>query len=93
MEMKKRSRLEQLAAGSIRNKFGLILPIVVSVVFLGFKGSLVDYLPFIILFFLFVIQGVFASIHSRIDAIYMLMKLAERKGTPDNHKAESGPRE
>jgi hypothetical protein len=88
MEMKKCSRLEQLAAGSIWNKFGLILPIVVSVAFLGFKGSLADYLPFIIIFLLFVIQGVSASIHSRIDAIYELMKLEERKGAPDNRKAE-----
>lgn len=80
MEMKKRSRLMQLASGSIWNKFGLIFPIVVSVALLGFKGSLADYLPFVIVFLLFVIQGASASIHSRIDAIYELMKLEDRMG-------------
>lgn len=86
MEMKKRSRLEQLAAGSLWNKIGLILPIVVSVAFLGFKASLADYLPFIIIFIVIVIQGTAASIHSRIDAIYELMKLEERREAPDNRK-------
>ena len=86
MEMKKRSRLEQLASGSIWNKFGLIFPIVVAVALLGFKGSLVDYLPFVIIFLLFVIQGASASIHSRIDAIYELMKLENRMGAPSNRK-------
>lgn len=79
-EMKKRSRLMQLASGSIWNKLGLIFPIVVSVALLGFKGSLADYLPFVIVFLLFVIQGASASIHSRIDAIYELMKLEDRMG-------------
>lgn len=86
MEMKKRSRLEQLASGSIWNKFGLILPIVVAVALLGFKGSLVDYLPFVVVFLLFVIQGASVSIHSRIDAIYELMKLEDQKGAPSNRK-------
>jgi hypothetical protein len=86
IEMKKRSRLEQLAAGSIWNRFGLIFPIVGSGAFLGFRGSLADYLPFIIIFLLFVIQGVSASIHSRIDAIYELMKMDERKCAPDNRQ-------
>ena len=87
IEMRKRSRLEQLASGSIWNKFGLLFPIVVSIALLGFKGSLAEYLPFVIIFLLFVIQGASASIHSRIDAIYELMKLEERpNGAPSNRK-------
>ena len=87
IEMRKRSRLEHLASGSIWNKFGLLFPIVVSIALLGFKGSLAEYLPFVIIFLLFVIQGASASIHSRIDAIYELMKLEERpNGAPSNSK-------
>jgi hypothetical protein len=86
MEMKKRSRLEKLASGSIWNKLGLIFPIVVAVALLGFKGNLADSLPFIILFLLFVIQGASVSIHSRIDAIYELMKLEDRMGLQSTAK-------
>jgi hypothetical protein len=86
MEMKKCSRLEQLASGSNWKKFGLIFPIIVLVAFLGFKGNLANYLPFIIIFLLFLIQGVSASIHSRIDAICELIKLRDQRVAQDNHK-------
>ena len=88
MEMKKRSRLEQIASGSMWTKLGLILPIVVSVAFFGVRGSLADYLPFIIVFLLFVIQGVSVSVHSRIDAVYELMRISQRENDGLDNQAK-----
>ncbi len=78
MELRMRSRLERIASGSMWTKPGMIFPIVASAALLGFRKNLVDYLPFLIIFFLFVIQGVSISVHSRIDAIYELMKIGQR---------------
>ena len=88
MEMKKRSRLERIATGSMWTKLGLILPIVVSAAFLGFKGSLADHLPLIIVFLLSVIQGTSFSIHSRIDAVYELMKIGQQGNDALDYQAE-----
>ena len=89
LEMKKRSRLEHIASGSRWTKIGLIFPIVVSVALLGFRESLADVFPIIIIFFLFVIHGVSASVHSRIDAVYELMKVGQpRNKSLENQEAE-----
>ena len=79
-ELKKRSRLEQIATGSIWNKLGLIIPLIVSlallgIAFLGIKTNLAENLPLIIAFLLTLMQGMFFSVHSRIDAIHQLVKL------------------
>ena len=78
MEIKKRSELRRIAAGSMWTKYGLFAPIIAAVAILGFRESLADNWPLIIVFLLFVIYGVSASIHSRIDAIYELMKVDQK---------------
>ncbi len=72
--LKTRSRLERLAEGSVWTKLGWILPVGVSVLILGMGAELSGYLPIIIVFLLLLIQGETAYVHSRIDAIYRLVK-------------------
>jgi len=79
--LKKRSRLEYAASKSMwtRTRLGKLgmtfFPVTLFWVLFAFRESLEDYLPFIFVFLLFIIQGVIASIHQRIDAVYELMKM------------------
>lgn len=92
-ELKKREQLEHAASGSLWRKLGPIFTIAISVALLSFRESLADYLPYIILFLLFLIQGISISIHSRIDAMVELMKIESRKETsaPKAERVHSAP--
>lgn len=79
-QIKKRARLEKIASGSIGNKLGIFFAIFGTVVILGFDGKLADYLPVVIVFLLILIQSGFSTMHSRIDAMYELMRLEGRMG-------------
>jgi uncharacterized protein YacL len=85
MEMKKRSRLEHIASGSMWIKLGLFIPLFFSMALLPFRVNLADVLPIIIVFLLSVIYGLFAYVNSRIDAVYELMKT----GQPQNKSQEN----
>lgn len=91
LKITKRSRLERIARGAIWTKLGLFFPIVVAVALLGFRGSLADYMPVIIIFLLFIIQVAFASAHSRMDAINELMKLDQESHRVQSKQAETAP--
>jgi hypothetical protein len=92
-ELKKRERLEQAASGTVWKKLGPIVPVIGAVVILSFRESLADYFPFIIVFLLVFIQSVNTSLHSRIDAMFELMKLESRKETsaPQDDRGHSSP--
>lgn len=92
--LKKRSRLENIASRSMwtRTRLGKLgmtfFPITLFWVLFAFRESLEDYLPFIFVFLLFVIQGIIASIHQRIDAVYELMKMGPPEVHPKDNQTE-----
>jgi hypothetical protein len=88
-DMLKRVQLEKLAAGSIWDRYRMmILPIAAAIALIAFRDSLEDYFTYIIVFILIVMQAFIVTTHSRIDAIYELMKNHEGRMFTDNQKAE-----